>query len=304
MAEHRGRIPAVMLGVGAAFDMHAGNVARAPGWMRERGLEWLHRLSGDPRRLWWRYLMTNSLFVKRSAGEALRALGGGLVGRPATDRLATATGQGSNTEFMMLRANDDTVDLSAMDDLVARIDASLTPRGCRVIEFVASGQGEGTSTLAASYAAANAQQLQRKVLLLVTSRRPGVGPGVLSNLAAGDPVDKLLTPREDGVHVALVGSVGAGEPGWKLLRRPELWSSLRQHFDLVVLDMPPIEVSRAGLKVAVACDGVVVVVEAEKTRAPVVRDLIDRLRAVRGNVLGTVLNKRRYHLPSRLYHWL
>ena len=72
MAEHRGRIPAVMLGVGAAFDFHAGTVSRAPRWMRERGLEWLHRLASDPSRLWRRYLVTNSLFVAKSALEALR----------------------------------------------------------------------------------------------------------------------------------------------------------------------------------------------------------------------------------------
>ncbi len=63
MAEHRGRVQAVMIGVGAAFDFHAGTVSRAPAWMRNNGLEWLHRLASEPRRLWRRYLVTNSLFV-------------------------------------------------------------------------------------------------------------------------------------------------------------------------------------------------------------------------------------------------
>lgn len=63
MHAHRGRINAVMLGVGAAFDFHAGTVSRAPAWMRENGLEWLHRLLSEPRRLWKRYLVTNTLFV-------------------------------------------------------------------------------------------------------------------------------------------------------------------------------------------------------------------------------------------------
>ena len=51
MAAHRGSVQAVMVGVGAAFDFHAGTVARAPGWMRANGLEWLHRLASEPRRL-------------------------------------------------------------------------------------------------------------------------------------------------------------------------------------------------------------------------------------------------------------
>jgi N-acetylglucosaminyldiphosphoundecaprenol N-acetyl-beta-D-mannosaminyltransferase len=63
MAAHRGRVNAVMLGVGAAFDFHAGNIARAPMWMQRNGLEWLHRLFSEPGRLWQRYLVTNSAFV-------------------------------------------------------------------------------------------------------------------------------------------------------------------------------------------------------------------------------------------------
>lgn len=63
MAEHRGRVQAVMIGVGAAFDFHAGTVMRAPEWMQRNGLEWLHRLASEPRRLWRRYLVTNTLFI-------------------------------------------------------------------------------------------------------------------------------------------------------------------------------------------------------------------------------------------------
>ena len=63
MAEHRGRVNGVMIGVGAAFDFHAGTVKRAPRWMQRVGLEWLHRLASEPGRLWRRYLVTNSLFV-------------------------------------------------------------------------------------------------------------------------------------------------------------------------------------------------------------------------------------------------
>lgn len=69
MASHRGRISAVMIGVGAAFDYHAGTVARAPRWMQDSGLEWLHRLVSEPRRLWRRYLITNTVFVWASARE-------------------------------------------------------------------------------------------------------------------------------------------------------------------------------------------------------------------------------------------
>lgn len=71
MAEHRGRVRAVMIGVGAAFDFHAGKVKRAPPWMRDHGLEWLHRLASEPRRLWRRYLVTNSIFLYAATRQLL-----------------------------------------------------------------------------------------------------------------------------------------------------------------------------------------------------------------------------------------
>jgi N-acetylglucosaminyldiphosphoundecaprenol N-acetyl-beta-D-mannosaminyltransferase len=56
-------VPALFFGVGAAFDFHAEMMGRAPAVMRAWGLEWLHRLASEPRRLWRRYLITNSLFI-------------------------------------------------------------------------------------------------------------------------------------------------------------------------------------------------------------------------------------------------
>lgn len=63
MADHRGRVRAVMIGVGAAFDYHSGVVRRAPLWWQQHGLEWLYRLGSEPRRLFKRYMVTNALFV-------------------------------------------------------------------------------------------------------------------------------------------------------------------------------------------------------------------------------------------------
>ena len=71
MAEHRGRINAVMVGVGAAFDYHAGTLKRAPLWMQHNGLEWFYRLVSEPRRLWKRYLITNTLFVLKAIRQLL-----------------------------------------------------------------------------------------------------------------------------------------------------------------------------------------------------------------------------------------
>jgi N-acetylglucosaminyldiphosphoundecaprenol N-acetyl-beta-D-mannosaminyltransferase len=63
MAAHRGRVEAVMLGVGAAFDFLAGTKRQAPRWMMRAGLEWLFRLASEPRRLARRYLTHNPRFL-------------------------------------------------------------------------------------------------------------------------------------------------------------------------------------------------------------------------------------------------
>jgi N-acetylglucosaminyldiphosphoundecaprenol N-acetyl-beta-D-mannosaminyltransferase len=62
MSQTVNQIPAVQVGVGAAFDFHAGTVRRAPLWMRRLSLEWLYRVWREPRRLWRRYLVTNTMF--------------------------------------------------------------------------------------------------------------------------------------------------------------------------------------------------------------------------------------------------
>lgn len=66
MSDHWQQLkPAVLLGVGAAFDFHADAVKRAPLWMQKIGLEWFHRLMQEPGRLWKRYLYTNTVFLWR-----------------------------------------------------------------------------------------------------------------------------------------------------------------------------------------------------------------------------------------------
>ena len=72
MAAHNGKVQAVMLGVGAAFDFHAGKVRQAPAWMQRAGLEWFFRLLMEPRRLWKRYLKHNPRFIVLAALQLLK----------------------------------------------------------------------------------------------------------------------------------------------------------------------------------------------------------------------------------------
>ena len=73
MASHKGRVNAVMLGVGAVFDFLAGVKPQAPVWMQRAGLEWLFRLAMEPRRLWRRYLYHNPRFAALLVRQYLRS---------------------------------------------------------------------------------------------------------------------------------------------------------------------------------------------------------------------------------------
>lgn len=72
MAAHKNEVRAVMLGVGASFDFFAGSVNESPAWMGRLGLEWLFRLTQEPKRLWRRYLILNPRFMWLAARQIIR----------------------------------------------------------------------------------------------------------------------------------------------------------------------------------------------------------------------------------------
>lgn len=202
------------------------------------------------------------------------------------------------------------VDPRAMQDLMTRVDAQFPPGRGRLTGFIASGHGEGTSTIAWSYAHAVANQLRRRVLLLDAGSdaagEPIGGRGSLVGILAALASDG----KSPGASMATVVMPGVPSPPnsgpsvWELLPRTELWYALRERYDEVIIDLPAPSQSRVGMAVAPYCDGVAVVIEAESTRAPVVESLVGNLRQVRARVLGAVLNKRKFHLPARVYRWL
>lgn len=72
MAARQAKVPAVMVGVGAAFDFLAGTKPQAPRWLQAAGLEWAFRLGSEPRRLWRRYLVHNPRFVALFISQLIR----------------------------------------------------------------------------------------------------------------------------------------------------------------------------------------------------------------------------------------
>ncbi len=323
MAAHRGRVNAVMLGVGAAFDFHAGTMSRAPKWMRDHGWEWFHRLLSEPRRLWRRYLVTNSTYLfklmlerkpraQRMAAppEAAPAAAERPMESTAHTAMKAAVQQAQAPEFAPVVSSPESMPMNPkiapthISDMLVRVDAALAHRSGRLIEFIASSEGEGVSTLAEAYAEMAANSMGRRVLLLTATDSDGPSTGVFGALSQGHEVGSA-TRRDPAGHDrgSLLGRQ-ASDAQFALLARSAAWTQLRAAYDEVVLDMPSTAQSRIGLMVASQCDGVIVVVEAERTRAPVVEAMVKSLRAVRANLLGTVLNKRRYYLPESVYRRL
>jgi N-acetylglucosaminyldiphosphoundecaprenol N-acetyl-beta-D-mannosaminyltransferase len=106
MSSHLGRLDApVMIGVGAAFDFHAGLKKQAPHWMQCSGLEWFFRLVTEPRRLWKRYLRNNPLFVWYALMQWLRVKDFGRL-RPAAEK-AQGSASLARDSCLSLQYNED-----------------------------------------------------------------------------------------------------------------------------------------------------------------------------------------------------
>jgi Mrp family chromosome partitioning ATPase len=175
-----------------------------------------------------------------------------------------------------------------------------------IVEITSSSRGEGTSTVARDLANAVASTLGLRVLLVVVEARDAVEPG-LETVANGEAAaTDVIAPARDGpFYRASLSVFGAGarflfDSG----RMERVFAELVELVDIVFIDAPPI-LSEVGSMVLTRCvGGVVLVVEAERTRAPIVEQARRAIEANGGRLLGVVMNKRRYHIPRSIYRRL
>jgi Mrp family chromosome partitioning ATPase len=183
-----------------------------------------------------------------------------------------------------------------------------------IVQLIAAGAGEGTSSLARDLALIAARMPAMRVLLLdldppgtaqLAALRSGFGAAIAAtrSLAAAPPemvVHQLVISRlPRDVAVSEMRRPVSGPFAWA-----DLFTALRKDFDLVLIDSPPLERSYDGVVLAADVDTSLLVVEAERTRAASVRNLRDRIQDMGGHVAGAVLNKRRRHVPDFLYRRL
>jgi len=198
-------------------------------------------------------------------------------------------------------------------DLLYRVDDALIRRKKRIVQFISPGPNEGTTTIAWGYARASAQMLKRKVLLLTnTVRYPVFGNSddnpdtvTIDNMDSVTSIADALQTAGNKPFVATIMMEEAFSKGAPSdILEDGLWERLYEHFDEIVVDSPAPSESHLGRLIASYADAVIVVIEAEKTRDPVARKLLNDLYSVQANVIGSVLNKRRFYVPTSIYERL
>ena len=182
----------------------------------------------------------------------------------------------------------------------------------KVVQFIGSREGEGTSTVVREFARVSATKFGKSVLLLDADQHHpsqqrffhiAAECGWQEVVRDNGPIEKAFHQYgETRLFISPSSQNFASNPQiYNSLLLDVFWKKLKQRFDLILIDSPPATTSTDGLAISSKVDGVILVVEAEKTRWPVAENVRDRIKRSGGNILGIVLNKRRYHIPEWIY---
>lgn len=182
----------------------------------------------------------------------------------------------------------------------------------KMIQFIGSRQGEGTSTVVREFARVSAAKFGKSVLILDADQHHPTQHlffhiipdcGWQEVVRDNRPIEKALHQIGDTkLFVSPSSEYSGSHPHvYNSLLIDAFLTKLRQRFDLILIDSPPATTSTDGLTISSKVDGVVLVVEAEKTRWPVAEIARDKIKRSGGSILGIVLNKRRFHIPDFIY---
>ena len=198
-----------------------------------------------------------------------------------------------------------------MLSLYKLIESLLPDHRSKIIQFIGARQGEGTSTIVREFGKVASGLVGHPVLLLDADRHD---PCQDNFFDIQDKFGWLHSLRSEGSDSEAFHRVGQSNlfisPGSNsAVSTPEIFNSKFEHlcqdfrgkFDWILIDSAPLVISPDGLAIASRVDGIVLVVEAEKTRWQAVKQMRDSIARVGGNILGVALNKRRYYIPKSIY---
>jgi len=199
--------------------------------------------------------------------------------------------------------------LREMGTLRVHIESALTERVPRTVMLVSAQGGEGTTTVATQFAAALARDETLRVLLVDAHARRSL---LTEWITSGSPQRRLLGGKRkpgpapdpamsERLRVLTLPAEfrtpgGATQPAMR-----QILDSVEAGFDWIIVDGPPVLESPDAASFAGAAHGVVMVVQAGRTKRPVLSRSVDLLRKAGARVLGTVLNRRRLEIPGFIY---
>ncbi len=203
-----------------------------------------------------------------------------------------------------------------METLKGRIIGQLNGKfaGPFALGFISCVKGEGVTSVASNFAASLASDVRRRIVIMdgnlqtpaeklpmLTEKQQEPDPGEDGGTLAPRPIWQMTNAHHNidlmysRIPFANPGRVyGAGRFG-------ELLRQLKEHYDFVVVDCPPLLGVSGAAMLASQCDGAILVVQAGRVRREVVQRCIQNLEATGANLLGVVLNKRQYPIPAFIY---
>jgi Mrp family chromosome partitioning ATPase len=232
-----------------------------------------------------------------------------------TDQISVAHATPMERETALAVGKKDARMEESIIALLQNINAALPNQKSKVIQFISSRAGEGTSRVVRRFARMLSEQLNQSVLLLDSDRNHPTHAAALKVKPkfSWDNVVNNGTPAFDafdqvsGTRLHIGHLIQGHQPRLQVLEPGQIssfFNDLRNHFDYILIDSAPMNKSQESLTVTRSVDGVILVVEAESTRYQVVEKTVDLIRKNDANILGVVLNKRRYPIPKFIYRWL
>jgi capsular exopolysaccharide synthesis family protein len=181
------------------------------------------------------------------------------------------------------------------------IDTMFPDMSNRVFQFVGSRPGEGTSTIVREFARIAAEQIGHRVLLVDADRYEGTQSKFYSVESQYSWIQALQESAEvgraihqvNGSNLFVSPAFNTGAPTPELFNSSKFdgfWANLKLNFDLVLIDSLPLTISPDALVIASKVDGVILVLEAEKTKWRTARHVKEGVERVGGNIIGIVFN--------------
>ncbi len=202
-----------------------------------------------------------------------------------------------------------------VSQLQQRLSGLLPDPHHNIIQFMSCRNDEGVSTIVQEFARVLVEKKGKSVLLVDGDSEKmtqhyslGITPKMALQqiMSNGGNLDQAITPVMHS-RLFLAHLTGGTEEDIQhdgVDSSSDLWVHIRQKFDMIVIDAAPIDTSDKGLESCAAVDGVVMVVEAEKTRSYVLSNLKEQIVHNGGNLLGVVFNKQHHYIPKWLYNIL